>query len=263
MSSVIECTTEETYAEGVRVAAAAVRRGELVVVPTDTVYGIGADAFDPAAVRALLEAKGRGRDMPPPVLVPNKRTIDGLATAVPTYARRLAERYWPGPLTLVLRAQASLLWDLGDTNGTVAVRMPDDELTLSLLAETGPLAVSSANASGRPAATTVGQARHQLGEAVAVYLDGGPSRGGQASTIVDCTTDDLIVLREGAIDEAELRAVAEPPEADPSPESPQAPATSTTGPTSAGPTAPAGFTETRPQDVLSSEQTTRPDPLTG
>lgn len=203
MSTVFDVTGHDEEA-GVEAAAAAVARGELVVVPTDTVYGIGADAFDAEAVAELLAAKGRGREMPPPVLVPNPRTIDGLATAVPAYARRLVDRYWPGPLTLVLRAQGSLMWDLGDTNGTVAVRMPDLESTLTLLAETGPLAVSSANRHGQEAATTLEAAREQLGELVAVYLDGGTSPGGRPSTIVDCTKDEPEVLREGAVSWEEI-----------------------------------------------------------
>lgn len=201
---------DDVLGAAVRQAAEVVARGGLVVVPTDTVYGVGADAFDASAVAELLAAKGRGREAPPPVLVPNKRTVDGLATQVPDYARRLIERYWPGPLTLVLRAQASLMWDLGDTNGTVAVRMPDDEATLSLLAETGPLAVSSANRHGEPAATTVAQAQEQLGESVDLYLDGGPASGGAASTIVDCTKDEPVVLRHGALDAHEVLAAARP-----------------------------------------------------
>ncbi|HEX6917968.1 MAG TPA: L-threonylcarbamoyladenylate synthase, partial [Phycicoccus sp.] len=126
MSPVFDCTTDHGRTEAVAKAAAGVRAGKLVVLPTDTLYGIGADAFSPEAVRALLDAKGRGTDMPPPVLVPDARTVDGLATEVPEYARALVEEFWPGPLTIVLRAQPSLAWDLGETGGTVAVRMPDD-----------------------------------------------------------------------------------------------------------------------------------------
>ncbi len=119
-----DCTDPDGRAEGIPAAAAAVRRGEIVVLPTDTVYGIGCDAFDATAVASVLAAKGRGRDMPPPVLIPTARTAQGLATQVPDYAQRLMERFWPGPLTLVLKAQTSLHWDLGETNGTVALRVP-------------------------------------------------------------------------------------------------------------------------------------------
>ncbi|WP_307781288.1 L-threonylcarbamoyladenylate synthase [Agilicoccus flavus] len=218
MSTVIDATgAEERSDDGpqqdrpepdLALVVEAVRRGALVVLPTDTVYGIGADAFDAEAVGELLAAKGRGRDMPPPVLVPNKRTVDGLATEVPAYARRLIDRYWPGPVTLVLKAQASLRWDLGDTNGTVAVRMPDHEVALEVLADTGPLAVSSANRHGQPAATTAAQAREQLGDAVEVYVEAGPAPGGVASTIVDCTKDAPAILREGAVPAAEVFAIA-------------------------------------------------------
>ena len=208
MSPVLDCTSEDARANAVAQAAEAVRDGHLVVLPTDTVYGVGADAFAADAVRALLAAKGRGREMPPPVLVPNLRTVDGLATDVPPYARRLMEAFWPGPLTLILRAQASLMWDLGETNGTVGLRMPDDPIALALLEQTGPLAVTSANTTGQPAATTILAAATMLGPAVDVYLDAGPSRGGVASTIVDCTLPEPRVLRQGGVSEDDVRRVA-------------------------------------------------------
>ncbi|SEW29800.1 translation factor SUA5 [Austwickia chelonae] len=208
MSPVIDCTTEDARAEAVARAAAAVRDGRLVVLPTDTVYGIGADAFNAAAVTAVLAAKGRGREMPPAVLVSSPHTVDGLATEVPGYARRLMEAFWPGSLTLILRAHASLMWDLGETNGTVGLRMPDDAVALALLSQTGPMAVSSANRSGEPPAASVLEAAAMFGPAVEIYLDGGPARGSVASTIVDCTRDELVVLRQGGIPEAEIRRVA-------------------------------------------------------
>jgi tRNA threonylcarbamoyl adenosine modification protein (Sua5/YciO/YrdC/YwlC family) len=210
MSPVYDCTTESGRAEGVQAAVAAVREGQAVVLPTDTVYGIGADAFSPEAVASLLAAKGRGRDMPPPVLVPSVRTLDGLATDVPEWARELVRAFWPGPLTLVLPAQSSLMWDLGETNGTVALRMPEDDIALALLSEVGPMAVTSANLTGHPAATTVTEAAAQLGAAVAVYLDGGPSTGTAVSTIVDCTGDAPVVLRAGAVTQEQLDAVLAP-----------------------------------------------------
>lgn len=198
---------EEIREEGLAAAVGAVRRGQLVVLPTDTVYGLGVDAFDPAGVQRLLDAKGRGRDMPPPVLISTATTLDALASDVPGWARGLMDHYWPGPLTLVCRQQSSLRWDLGETKGTVAVRMPDDRGALDLLGRTGPLAVSSANLSGRPAATTADEAVEMLGDAVEVVLDGGPSRGSLASTIVDCTGPVPRVLREGVITSEELDAV--------------------------------------------------------
>jgi len=201
-------TDPNTWGPSIDEAVNAVARGGLVVLPTDTVYGIGADAFDAEAVAALLAAKGRGRQMPPPVLVPDLRTLDGLATDVPPDARALVEAFWPGGLTVILDAQPSLAWDLGETHGTVALRMPDHPAALALLRRTGPLAVSSANATGRPAALEVADAQEQLGEPVAVYLDGGTAPGGVASTIVDATGPHLRVVREGAVTLERLREVA-------------------------------------------------------
>lgn len=214
MSPVFDCTTDHGRADAIPKAAAGVREGGLVVLPTDTLYGIGADAFSPDAVRSLLAAKGRGADMPPPVLVPDVRTVDGLATEVPGYVRALVEAFWPGPLTIVLRAQPSLAWDLGETGGTVALRMPDDPVALELLREVGPMAVSSANRTGHPASRTVVEAASQLGAAVEFYLDGGPVTGGLASTIVDCTRDEPVFLRVGAIGEREVLDVVERARAD-------------------------------------------------
>ncbi len=193
--------------DGLAAAVTAVRRGELIVLPTDTVYGVGVDAFEPDAVQRLLDAKGRGRDMPPPVLVSADTTLEALATDLPGWATGLVDHYWPGPLTIVCRQQPSLRWDLGDAKGTVAVRMPDDAAALELLERTGPLAVSSANNHGHAAATDADAAEEMLGWATAVVLDGGPSKGAAASTIVDCTGDRPRLLREGAIDRAELASV--------------------------------------------------------
>jgi tRNA threonylcarbamoyl adenosine modification protein (Sua5/YciO/YrdC/YwlC family) len=192
---------------GLTAATTAIRAGELVVLPTDTVYGLGADAFDPVAVQRLLDAKGRGRQMPPPVLVASTATLDALAATVPPWARDLVEHYWPGPLTIVVREQSSLQWDLGETRGTVAVRMPHDPVALELLGRTGPLAVSSANLTGRPAATDADEAAEMLADKVAVILDGGPTVDDRPSTIVDCTSSRPRVLRVGAVPVAELRTV--------------------------------------------------------
>jgi tRNA threonylcarbamoyl adenosine modification protein (Sua5/YciO/YrdC/YwlC family) len=204
-----ETSTEEERESAVSAAAAAVRRGQLVVIPTDTVYGIAADAFSHEAVQALLDAKGRGREMPPPVLVSAATTLDALAEGVPAWARALVEEFWPGPLTLVCRQQASLMWDLGETRGTVAVRMPDDEVALAVLERTGPLAVSSANTTGRPAATDADAAEAMLGDSVAVIVDAGTWPGEAASTIIDVTVPQGRVLRLGALSLAALNAVLE------------------------------------------------------
>jgi tRNA threonylcarbamoyl adenosine modification protein (Sua5/YciO/YrdC/YwlC family) len=155
----------------------------------------------------LLRAKGRGRDMPVPVLVGSWTTIDGLVTVVDSRTRSLIEAFWPGGLTLVVRHAPSLSWDLGDAGGTVAVRMPLHPVAIELLEKTGPLAVSSANRHGHPAAQTAMEARAQLGDDVAVYLEDGQVAGGVASTIVDVTGGRPQILRLGAISADELRAV--------------------------------------------------------
>ena len=189
-------------------AREAVAAGRCVVFPTDTVYGIGCTAFDAEAVTGLLEAKRRGPDMPPPVLMAEASMLRALAGQVPEAAKKLVARFWPGALTIIVKAQRSLPLDLGETRGTVAVRVPDHDQARALLRRTGPMAVSSANVSGQPAATTAGEARRMLAEAVAVYLDGGRAPGGKASTIIDFTGDEHgRVLRQGAIDLEELREV--------------------------------------------------------
>jgi tRNA threonylcarbamoyl adenosine modification protein (Sua5/YciO/YrdC/YwlC family) len=200
---------------GLTRAAELVAEGELVVLPTDTVYGLGCDAFSPSAVAALLAAKGRGRAMPPPVLVSHVRTLDGIATSISDQVRALAQAFWPGALTIVCRAQPTLNWDLGDTGGTVAVRMPLHPVALELLDRTGPMAVSSANLTGQPAAQTCSEAEEQLGERVALYLDAGPSQLGVPSTIIDGTLDIPRVLRLGALSIEELRTVVPELQAEP------------------------------------------------
>lgn len=202
-----DCRTTADRDRGVAAAVEAIKSGELVVLPTDTVYGIGADAFDGAAVAALLAAKGRGRDMPVPVLVGSWHTIDGLVYAVPPAARELIRAFWPGALSLVVRQAPSLQWDLGDANGTVMLRMPLHPVAIELLREVGPMAVSSANVSGRPAAITAEDARNQLGDLVEVYLEAGPAARQAASTIVDLTSAQPRVLRQGPITAAAIAEV--------------------------------------------------------
>ncbi|GAA0943000.1 L-threonylcarbamoyladenylate synthase [Nonomuraea longicatena] len=202
-----DCSDAAQRAEGLTEAAAAVRRGELVVLPTDTVYGIGADAFTPSAVSTLLDAKGRGREMPPPVLVGTVRAGNALVEDLGPYGQDLIDAFWPGPLTIVCKANRALSWDLGETKGTVALRMPLHAVALDLLKETGPMAVSSANRSGSPAATTAADAEDQLGESVAVYLDAGKTTDSMPSTIVDLTTAVPRLLRAGAIPVEKLRGI--------------------------------------------------------
>lgn len=211
MPQTFDCQDHSQLLAGMRLARTALSRGELVVLPTDTVYGLAADAFSPAAVQRLLDAKGRTRQSPPPVLVSGVNTLAALAATVPDAVHKLVEEFWPGGLTIVLEAQQSLAWDLGETAGTVALRMPSNPIALELLQETGPLAVSSANLTGRPAATTAAEALDMLGDSVAVYLDGGTS-GEQSSTIIDATRlgtahERIVVLREGAISREAIRGV--------------------------------------------------------
>ena len=207
MADLYDCTNPEGRAAGLDAAAAAIAAGDLVLLPTDTVYGVAADAFTPAAVTGLLAAKNRGRAMPVPVLIGEAATLAGLVLESPPAAVDLATAFWPGGLTLVVEHAPSLAWDLGDAEGTVAVRLPDDDLARDLLRRTGPLAVSSANRSGRPAATTAQEAVEQLGDRAAVVLDGGPRASSAASTIVDCTGPTPRVLRVGAIPVVRLREV--------------------------------------------------------
>ncbi|MCS4274899.1 tRNA threonylcarbamoyl adenosine modification protein (Sua5/YciO/YrdC/YwlC family) [Mycetocola sp. BIGb0189] len=211
MSRIYDCAESAQLVTGLKLAASSLGRGELVVIPTDTVYGVAADAFSPAAVRALLAAKGRGRQQPPPVLVADVGTLHALAESVPAIVTELVAAFWPGGLTIVLNAQPSLAWDLGDTHGTVAVRMPDNPIALALLRETGPLAVSSANLTGLPSATSAADAELMLGTSVHIYLDGGPV-GQTASTIIDASRlsgpgGKVHVLRDGAISREQLRGI--------------------------------------------------------
>ena len=221
MERIYDCSVDTDLLTGMRLAKASLGRHELVVLPTDTVYGLGCDAFSAKGVAALLAAKGRGRQSPPPVLIPNIATMRALAETVPDAALALANTFWPGALTMILRSQPSLTWDLGETKGTVALRMPDHKIALALLEEVGPLAVSSANLTGEPAAVTCAQAEGYLGKSVKVYLDGGPSPKGEASTIVDLTdlryeTDakgnqvevgKIQIVRKGALSTAKIRSV--------------------------------------------------------
>ena len=216
MATIYDCSDSAELLTGMRLARQAFGMGELIVIPTDTVYGIACDAFNPAAVRRLLDAKGRGPDAPPPVLIPGIPTLDALAESIPEEVRRLVKAFWPGALTVIVPARESLTWDLGETHGTVALRMPDNEIALELLSETGPLAVSSANLTGQPAAMTAQEAHAALGESVSIYLDGGTvglevAPGNDAgSTIVDATGlligKELRIVRHGAIPDEEILA---------------------------------------------------------
>lgn len=207
MSRLYDCRDPDQRTEALSTCAAVVGRGGLVVLPTDTVYGVGADAFSATAVQALLDAKGRGRQMPPPVLVAGPEVLAALAVEISAEVRALTEAFWPGALTVVVWAQPSLSWDLGETGGTVAVRVPDHDLARDLLRQTGPMAVSSANLTGNPPAVTAADARDQLLDTVEVYLEEGELESGLPSTIVDATAGVPVLVRAGGITLAQLRAV--------------------------------------------------------
>lgn len=205
--TIFDCTDADQRAAGIASAVSAVKGGRLVVMPTDTVYGIGADAFDRDAVGSLLAAKGRGRNMPVGVFVGSWNTIDGLVYSVPPAARELIRAFWPGALSLIVTQAPSLQWDLGDANGNVMLRMPMHPVAIELLREVGPMAQSSANVSGQPAAVTAAAAYEQLGDKVEVYLDGGPAEQQAASTIVDLTGVQPRILRTGPISAADIARV--------------------------------------------------------
>jgi L-threonylcarbamoyladenylate synthase len=203
---IVDARTDRRAA--VAAAAAALRDGELVVLPTDTVYGLAADAFHQRATDRLFAAKERDTALPLPVLVRSPKQLLGLSPDLPPAAERLMAAYWPGPLTLVVAEQPGMQWRLGDNDGTVAVRMPHDDVALAVIAAVGPLAVTSANLSGHQPATTVAEAHHQLGDRVRCYLDDGPRTTHQPSTIVDLTRVEPVVLRTGALPDADVLAVA-------------------------------------------------------
>ncbi|AWB83824.1 L-threonylcarbamoyladenylate synthase [Corynebacterium liangguodongii] len=198
-SQTYDCLSPDGRAQGLAAAADAIRAGQCVVLPTDTVYGIGCDAFNNDAVAKLLATKRRGPDMPVPVLVGSWSTIQGLVREFSDTAKILVEAFWPGGLSIVVPEAPSLPWNLGDTRGTVLLRMPNQPLAIELLREVGPMAVSSANLSGHDAAVTTSQARQQFGNAIPVYLDGGRAEVGTASTIVDISGPHPVILRHGAV----------------------------------------------------------------
>jgi len=219
MAPIYDCSDDTELLTGMRLARSAIGKGELIVIPTDTVYGVAADAFQAKAVARLLAAKGRGRQSPPPVLIPGIPTLDALAETVPDEVRDLVAAFWPGGLTVILAARSSLNWDLGDTNGTVALRMPSNRVALELLSETGPLAVSSANLTGVPAAMTAAEAEAMLGDSVSVYLEDGragddypEADAATGSTIVDATAlalpdGKLRIVRSGVISDEAIRGI--------------------------------------------------------
>ena len=187
-------------------AAKAIGQGEIVVFPTDTVYGVGGDAFNQFSTERIFAAKRRPRSMPLPVLVAWPRQAWALCSEVPAAAADLAAAFWPGALTLILPQSEDLSLDLGEANGRIAVRMPAHDDLVELISIVGPLAATSANTSGSPTPSTIDEIRAQLGGAVAVYLDGGRAGADVPSTIIDVTGWRAKIVREGAISKAEVDA---------------------------------------------------------
>jgi tRNA threonylcarbamoyl adenosine modification protein (Sua5/YciO/YrdC/YwlC family) len=185
-------------------AASLLARGRVVAIPTDTVYGLAAGCDDDAGIAALFAAKQRPERLPIAVLCASTEVARELADHWPAAAARLAQRYWPGPLTLVVDAPSHRATRLGAASG-IGLRVPDDELCRELLGRTGPLAVTSANRHGSPPLTTAADVASGFGAEVAAVLDGGP-RNGTVSTVLDVRTDELVVVRTGALAIDELRA---------------------------------------------------------
>ncbi|AZA11236.1 L-threonylcarbamoyladenylate synthase [Corynebacterium gerontici] len=207
MSRIFDCSTSANREAGIAAASSAVADGRLVVLPTDTLYGLGCDAFNNQAVANLLATKRRGPDMPVPVLVGSWDTARGLVHNFDHRLQTLIEAFWPGALSIVVPQAPSLPWNLGDTRGTVLLRMPLHPVAIELLRATGPMAVSSANLTGHTPPTTAVAAKQQLGDAVSVYLNGGESPVGEASTIIDVSGSKPRVLREGAVTAARIAEV--------------------------------------------------------
>ncbi len=195
-------------AEAIESALNILRQGGLVAFPTDTVYGVGALVFYETAVQAIYEAKGRPEEKAIPVLLGDVADVEKVALGLNEKARRLAERYWPGPLTLVVRKRDLVPAAVSPTD-TVGVRIPNHEFTRTLLRAAGPMAVTSANLSGEPSPCTADEVLAQLAGRIDLVIDGGRTPGGVPSTVVDCTQDDLVILREGPINAEEMRAAIE------------------------------------------------------
>ena len=218
-SLIIDSSNPEAWADGLPAALTALRSGQSIIMPTDTVYGIACDAFSSEAVAGLLAHKGRGRHMPPPVLVGSPDDAMKLARVVPPSAEAVMTEFWPGGVTVIVHASPDVEWDLGDTDGTVAIRMPDHPVALELLRASGPLAVSSANLTGQHSSVTIEEAYEQFGDALAIYIDAGAvgegyrdAPGNPGSTIVDASGLDAgkpwRVVRHGVVPWEDIQAVA-------------------------------------------------------
>ena len=194
-----------TSSDAITRALEILRAGGLVAFPTDTVYGVGALAFDGKAVESIYTAKDRPIAKAIPVLIGDIGDLDKVAISIPSTALKLASRFWPGPLTILVPKKQELPEAVSATS-TIGVRVPDHDTARALLRAAGPMAVTSANLSGRASPTTAEEVLAQLGGRIELIIDGGKTPGGVPSTLVDCTGDEIRVLREGPITEEELRS---------------------------------------------------------
>jgi L-threonylcarbamoyladenylate synthase len=189
--------------DAVEQALLILRGGGLVAFPTDTVYGVGALAFDGAAVESIYAAKDRPIEKAIPVLIADLADLDKVAVEIPAMARILAAHFWPGPLTLIVPKRPGLPEAVSATD-TVAVRIPDHPVARALLRAAGPMAVTSANLSGQASPTDAEEVMRQLGGRIPLVIDGGVTPGGIPSTLVDCLGADPIILREGPLTKAQI-----------------------------------------------------------
>lgn len=211
MSKVIHIDQENPSAEAINLAATVLREGGIVVFPTETVYGIGASATSCFGPQEIIDIKARPKNKALPWLVEDDKALDVYGVDVPAYAHTIAERFWPGALTIVVKAADIVAPEFRDDRDTVALRCPDHEVVMELIqASGGPIITTSANTSGNPPAGAFAELEQRIIAHADLTLDGGETRHGIASTVVDCTGPEPVVLREGAIPAAEILAAAAP-----------------------------------------------------
>ena len=198
------------HSEAIHRASALIKSGGLIAFPTDTVYGIGVSAFEADAIERLYRVKGRSIQKAIPILLADTEIAEQITPPLSLIVKKLAEKFWPGPLTLVLPMLSSLPENLSPTP-TIGLRVPDHNFTRELLRQTGPLAATSANLSGEPSALSAYEVQAQLGGKVDLILDGGESPGGMASTVLNCTEDNPAMLREGPLTWENIQAVLNNP----------------------------------------------------
>ena len=198
MGKILTITTEQEKEQALKAAAAVLLRGGIAAIPTDTVYGFAAPVHDENAIARLYRIKERSQNKSIAVLLGDAAQAHEVAHEFPAKARRLAEKYWPGALTIIIRKKAGLPADL-TSNDLVGLRIPDHDFTRALIRLTGPLAVTSANISGQPPARSVSEFADEFAPLLDLIIDGGPSRGGVPSSVINCDADPAVILREGAI----------------------------------------------------------------